>query len=218
MSRNQYTQSTLEIPGQEKLPFSNKFIRQKSQSDSLAFLFPGMGYTCDMPLLYYTTELFLDQSRDVLQLWSAPDFKGLSQAEQTQHLMEYSEALLMKGKNSGPYKQFFLVGKSLGTITMTMLFTKFPELLGETTIWFTPLINMPPVSEALLKTKGPAFVAGSDTDPTFDLEAFQQIKGQPNTSTLLVSKADHSLEIPDDSLRSVQELSRVMKALVTFLS
>ena len=218
MSRNQYTQSSLELSVQVELPFSNKYIKQKTQSDSLALLFPGMRYTCDMPLLYYTTELFLDQGRDILQLWSAPDFKSISQAEQTQQLLAYSEALLIAGKNSGSYKEFVLVGKSLGTIAMTLLITKFPELLEETTIWFTPLLNLPPVSQALLSSTGPAFVAGSDADPTFDQEAIPQIKSLPNTTTLVINKADHSLEIPGDPLSSVQVLSRVMKNLASFSS
>ena len=218
MSRNQYTLSSLEISIQKELPLSNKYIQQKTTPESLALIFPGLGYTCDMPLLYYTAELFLDQGRDILQLWSTPDFKSLSQAEQTQHLLEYSEALLIEGKNSGSYKEFVLVGKSMGTLTMTLLLTKFPELLKETTIWFTPLVNLPPVSQALLSSTGPAFVAGSDVDPTFDQNAVSQIKSMPNANTLVINDADHSLEIPGDPLSSIQVLSRVMTDLASFSS
>ena len=171
-----------------------------------------------MPLLYYTTELFLDQGRDILQLWSTPDFMSLSQSEQTQHLLEYGEALLMAGKNGGSYKEFILVGKSMGTLTMTLLLTKFPELLKETTIWFTPLVNLPPVSQALLSSTGPAFAVGSDADPTFHQEVIAQIKSLPNMTTLVINDADHSLEIPGDPLRSIQVLSRVMTDLASFSS
>lgn len=219
MSRNQYTISCLEVYAHQEIPLSNKFIKHKTPSDRLALIFPGLRYTCDMPLLYYSTELLLERGCDVLQLWidsEAPEFERISQAELTQQLLEYSEALLIAGKNGGTYNDLLLVGKSLGTLTMTLMLTNDQAFLNETTIWFTPLVNLPPVSQVMLSLSGPAFIAGGDADPTFEQEAVSQIKAKPNTTVTVLKDANHSLEIPGDPIRSLQILSRVMIDLAGF--
>ncbi len=219
MSRNQYTISCLEVYAHQEIPLSNKFIKHKTPSDRLALIFPGLRYTCDMPLLYYSTELLLERGCDVLQLWidsEAPEFERISQAELTQQLLEYSEALLIAGKNGGTYNDLLLVGKSLGTLTMTLMLTNDQAFLNETTIWFTPLVNLPPVSQVMLSLSGPAFIAGGDADPTFEQEAVSQIKAKPNTTVTVLKDANHSLEIPGDPIRSLQILSRVLIDLTGF--
>lgn len=219
MSRNQYTISCLEVYAHQEIPLSNKFIKHKTPSDRLALIFPGLRYTCDMPLLYYSTELLLERGCDVLQLWidsEAPEFEPISQAELTQQLLEYSEALLIAGKNGGTYNDLLLVGKSLGTLTMTLMLTNDQAFLNETTIWFTPLVNLPPVSQVMLSLSGPAFIAGGDADPTFEQEAVSQIKAKPNTTVTVLKDANHSLEIPGDPIRSLQILSRVLIDLTGF--
>ena len=219
MSRNQYTISCLEVYAHQEIPLSNKFIKHKTPSDRLALIFPGLRYTCDMPLLYYSTELLLERGCDVLQLWidsEAPEFERISQAELTQQLLEYSEALLIAGKNGGTYNDLLLVGKSLGTLTMTLMLTNDQAFLNETTIWFTPLVNLPPVSQVMLSLSGPAFIAGGDADPTFEQEAVSQIKAKANTTVTVLKDANHSLEIPGDPIRSLQILSRVLIDLTGF--
>jgi hypothetical protein len=221
MNRSQLTLSILEVPAHKDLPFSNKYVQQSKPADSLAIIFPGLKYTCDMPLLYYTTQLLLDQGRDIIQLWSdyrAPEFKELSQAEQTQSTLEYSSGLVAVGKDARWYKRFILVGKSMGTLTMTLLLTKFPEFRTETSIWLTPLVNLPPIQQAIDSISGRAFVAGGDADPTFDQENISLYKSNPNISVTVLRNADHSLAIPGDQLGTLQVLSRFLKDLTSFLS
>ena len=219
MSRNQYTISRLEVSVHQEIPLTNKFIKHQTPSDRLALIFPGLRYTCDMPLLYFSAKLLLERGCDVIQLWidsDTPDFQGISQAELTQQSLEYSQALLTAGKNGGAYKDLLLVGKSLGTLTMTLLLTNDQAFLNETTIWFTPLLNLPPVSQVMLSLSSPTFVAGGDADPTFEQEAVSQIKAMPNTTLTVLKDANHSLEIPGDSIRSLQNLSQVMIDLAAF--
>jgi len=221
MSRNRYSISCIEIDAHQEIPISNKFIKHKTPSNGLALIFPGLRYTCDMPLLYFSTGLLLEMGCDVLQLWidpDAPDFERISQAELTQQLLEYSKALLIAGKNGGAYSDLILVGKSLGTLTMTLLLTNEQAFLNETTIWFTPLLNLPPVSQIILSLSGPTFVVGGGADPTFEQEAVSQIKSMPNTTISVLEDANHSLEIPGDPIRSLQILSQVMTDLAGFTS
>ena len=219
MSRKPYTISCLEVNAHQEIPLTNKFIKHQTPSDRLALIFPGLHYRCDMPLLYYATKLLLEGGCDVLQLWinsEAPEFECISQAELTQQLLEYSEALLIAGKNGGAYKDLLLVGKSLGTLIMTLMLTNDQAFPNKTTIWFTPLVNLPPVSQVMLSLSGPAFIAGGDADPTFEQEAIPQIKAMPNTTLSVLKDANHSLEIPGDPIRSLQNLSQVMIDLTAF--
>lgn len=68
MSPTTYKITSLEIHGYEKRRVENKLLRREQLSEALAVILPGRGYTCDMPMLYYTTEVFLQQHKaDVLQ-------------------------------------------------------------------------------------------------------------------------------------------------------
>lgn len=221
MSKNHLNISALDVTGFNQRPVPNKFFQQPKPSGKLALVFPGLRYTCDKPLLYYSTQVLLDKGFDVLQLWAdyaTPDFQDLTQVEQSRSLFEDSNALLGAAKEASSYDLLLLEGKSMGTLTMTLLLTQDQGLLSAITIWLTPLLYLPPVSQVLKELKGPAFIAGSDADPTFDLEVLSQVMDSPNTSTLVVRDGDHSLEIPGDPHRSLQELSRVTNSLSSFLS
>jgi hypothetical protein len=46
----------------------NLFLRQTGSAKILAVEYPGLNYSCDMPLLYYPANLLLDRGADVLQV------------------------------------------------------------------------------------------------------------------------------------------------------
>ena len=96
---------------------------------------------------------------------------------------------------------------------MAFILNEDQDLSGVTTVWFTPLIHLTPVSDAILKTEAPAFVAGSRTDSTFSSGPIDQIKSISSTKTFITDHADHSLEVPGDTLKSLQILNQVMVKL-----
>jgi hypothetical protein len=200
---------------------SNKFFDQNGAAKSLALILPGLRYTCDMPLLYYTTELLLIQGFDILQLWTEsndPDFQEASQLEQAQYLLEDSRALLEASNHGESYERLFLVGKSIGTLSMTFLLNMNVDLSNVHTIWLTPLLNLEPVAQAVQNLSGPAYFAGSSSDPTFDPGIVTQIQSMPNATLDVIIDADHSLEIPGDPGKSIHALSQVMGSLTSFIS
>lgn len=221
MSRSHLELSELEVAGFKGRGVPNKFIRQPNPSGKLALILPGMGYTCDRPLLYFTSEVLLAKGFDVLQLWanySTLEFQELTQTEQSQCLAEDSRALLAAGRGANSYDIFVLGGKSIGTLSLTLLLNQEPGLSSATTFWLTPLFYLPPVVRVLKELQGPAFIAGSDADATFDLDVLSQIMETPHKSSLVVIGGDHSLEIPGNPLQSLQELSRLTESFSTFLS
>jgi predicted alpha/beta-hydrolase family hydrolase len=211
----------LEVSGFNQRKVPNKFLRQPKSPGKLALIHPGLRYNCDKPLLYFTTEALLQKGFDVIQLWAdytTPEFQDLNQTEQTSCMFEDSSALLSAGKQARSYDLLLLGGKSIGTLTMTLLLNQDQKMLSATTLWLTPLLYMPPVVQVIKQLQGPAFIAGSDADPTFDMEVVSEIIETPNISTLVVNGGDHSLEIPGDMHRSLQELSRITNSLSSFLS
>lgn len=220
MSRNRYRISSLEIASEQSGTIVNQFIQQKESSEKLGILFPGMGYSCDRPLLYYTTELLLARGYDVLQLWSnyeTTGFEQLSQTEKTIRIIGDGQALLQAGQKAGRYGQLLLCGKSLGTLTMAFIMNADQELRKATTVWFTPLIHLPPVAQAIQAIEGPAFIAGSQADDTFASGPTEEINSLPNSTTLVIDGADHSLEIPGDPLQSLVILNQVFERLSTLI-
>jgi hypothetical protein len=221
MSRDNYNNSSLEVLGSNDRSVQNTFIQQKEPSGKLALVYPGLRYSSDKPLLYFSTEILLARGFDVLQLWvnyGLPEFQGLSQAEKSIQLIEDGKALLHSGLQARTYSNLIMVGKSLGTLTMAFILgedSRLPELM---TVWFTPLIHLPPVSQVVLDLPGPAFVAGSDADPTFESGTVSQIQSMPNITAQVIEGADHSLEIPGEPLRSTQILASLMANLSDFLN
>ncbi|MEE9187853.1 MAG: hypothetical protein V3U36_00700 [Anaerolineales bacterium] len=221
MSRDKYETGSLEIPGNLGRSVKNKYYQQTGASDNLALIYPGLRYSCDKPLLYYTTKLLLERGYDVLQLranYRTPQFQDLSQADRTIQLIEDGKALLNAGRQAKSYSNLLLTGKSLGTLTMAFIFNEDRSLLNAKTIWLTPLMHLPPVSQISLELTGPAFVVGSDADPTFESEPVTKIQSMSNTTMQIIKHANHSLEIPGEPLRSLQILIQVMENMNSFLS
>jgi len=220
VSRDQFNNTTLDIPGDGAGKITNQFIQQKNASDKLAVLYPGMRYSCDRPLLYYATEILLSRGYDVLQLWSkygTADFDQLSKSEKTIQLISDGQALLKAGHQAGSYRQTLLCGKSLGTLTMAFILNQDQHLDQGVTIWFTPLIHLPPVAQAIQEIHGPAFISGSQADPTFSSGSLDRIKSNPNVTLFVADGADHSLEIPGNATQSLQILTWVMAELSAFI-
>ncbi len=221
MSRDQFNITSLEITGEKGHPVTNQFIKQQHSSEKLAVIYPGMRYTCDKPLLYFTTELLLSKGFDVLQLWSNygnKQFEQLSQAEKTIQIISDGQALLGAGRQAAAYTRVLLCGKSLGTLTMAFILNEDPDLTGLMTVWFTPLIHLPPVSESILHICSPAFVAGSMADTTFTPGPIEQIKSKSHITTFITDQADHSLEFPGDSLHSIHILDQLITKLSGFIN
>ena len=221
MSRDKFNISSLEVGKHLNRSVRNTFIQQDEPSKKIALLFPGLRYSCDKPLLHYTTEILLDRGYDVLQLWADydnPEFQGSSQAEQTVQLIEDGGALLQAGIQSSSYSELILVGKSLGTLTMAFILSEEMNIPQMKTIWLTPLFYLPPVSKIVLELTGPVFVAGSKADHTFDSTTTSQLSTKSNIIMQVIEDCDHSLEVPGDPVRSTQILSSLMANLFEFLS
>jgi hypothetical protein len=218
MISHPYEITSLEIIRPDGSAVSNRLYRQSGSPQSLAVLFPGLRYTCDKPLLHYTTLSLASLGIDVLQLWTdytQAEFASLSQAEQVLRYLEDAHSALQAAQGQQAYPLLVLVGKSIGTLTMALLLGQADSSFAQaTTIWLTPLLNLPMVALAVQSLQTRTLIAGGTGDATFDPQILQAVRSQPGLKTLVFEGANHSLEIPGDPLRSVQFLGEVVQGVL----
>src|SRR5271170_6743368 len=112
--------STLNLSGYMSKPVPNTFMKQDGETDKLAIIYPGMGYKCSMPLLYYTTQVLFAKGYDVL--WVEYDYNKdspvymLPEAKQLDSIAIDANAAYSLAFTQRKYKKVMLVGKSLGNI------------------------------------------------------------------------------------------------------
>jgi len=217
---DEYEITTLAIPDRRGEEIPNRFYRQKGQTSRLGVLFPGMRYTCDMPLLHTTTDLLLQHGADVLQLhtdYTGPEFQSASRREQFERLAADAQAGVRVGRKQRNYTDLLLAGKSIGTLAMAYLLAKGREDQAAA-IWLTPLLHQPDLVETARKHPGPSLFLASTSDQTYDPLAMRSIQEAGIAKALILEGANHSLEIPGDALHSSELLKQVTQAIDQFLA
>jgi dienelactone hydrolase len=214
-----YKITALSFTGYGAKPLANRLFRQESETSALGILLPGLLYTCDMPLLYYTTQLLAQHGADVLQLhtdYSQPDFQNASSQEQAKWFSADADAAVQAGLAQRKYKQLVLVGKSIGTLALAHLVAASPGNQAAT-IWFTPLMRQAQLMEAALAGRGPALFLAGTGDPTYLASAQDRLRSKAGAAVVLIEGANHSLEIPGDLLRSLHIMQDIFQAVDSFL-
>lgn len=193
---------------------SYTLIKQDEESNHLAIILLGLGYTTQAPLLHFTTGIFLNKGSDILHVnykYSKDEFSALSEDEFTRDILSVVGPTLERH----PYTNFTLVGKSMGTIGLVHLL-KLPSFKSARTIWLTPLLQRESVYEGLLHSNNQGIaVIGSD-DPCFIKERFEEIRNNQNVTLHLVEGANHGLELKDNILGSIDVLKDVMRIIDDF--
>lgn len=180
------------------------------ETEKLAVLLPGAGYTCDHPLLYYAREVALARGYDVLAVQYYFQAARLEfELENIPDILEDSKAILREGLQDG-YRELAVVSKSLGTIIAREL--AVDTGLPARQFYLTPVAR---AKDAMLAEPCVAVSGSADPHLTPDLRA--ALEGAENVDFNLIPDADHSLDIPGDCAESLRALMRTMGWLDAFL-
>lgn len=216
-----YAMHTLAIRGYQDTPVPHRFWRQDEQSEQLAILLPGLGYTCDMPLLYYPARLLLNLDADVLLVdytYRREDFAALSGDGQASRLFADVEAACTVGLAQRPYRQVTLIGKSLGTLAMGHLFAAVAGLPRETrAVWLTPLLRVDSLRSRIEQCGRRSLFVIGDADAHYDPALLAQVEVATGGQSVVIAGADHSMEIDGDVLQSLDAVRRIMQAMQAFV-
>lgn len=180
-------------------------------SSTLAVLFPGKNYSCELPLLYYATQSALQHHCDVLQLeYGYQSARTELQAEQLHLLVEETvEAIhLMKEK----YKQILFVSKSLGTVVAGLAVDKVEANSDIVQLILTPLDATVPYIQNTVNS-----VIYGTADDLFSKESVQAIEGLRNSEVHAVNGGSHSLEvgITSENIKVMADVAIVYEAFFT---
>lgn len=191
---------------------TTKYTLLSQDSEKLAVVLPGAGYTAQAPLLYYSTSLFVQKGYDVLHVNYSYTQEEL-QALGAEGLSQDAKAVI--NHVSPSYQSMAFCAKSLGTLALTHIIHSYEP---EFNIWLTPLLQREEVYHSLLDTPYKGFVVIGDQDPCFINDRFNNLHKINPLETLLVQGADHGLEIKGNPTESINILQDYMTKLDTFIS
>jgi predicted alpha/beta-hydrolase family hydrolase len=215
------TSTTLTIQGYRDEPVPNRFLRPEGAIDHLALLLPGYGYTLDMPLFYYAEKLLLERGWDVLRVEYAyntrPEFQTLPKSERDRWLLADTTAAWRAGLGQRAYERVVLIGKSLGTLAMGHLLTLADPPPTAGAVWLTPLLSNERLGQQISQYGGPSLFVIGTADPQFDPVVLETLQVATTGEAVVVTNADHGMDIPGDPIASVHAVERVVEALGRFL-
>ena len=182
------------------------------ENKTIACLFPGIGYTCDKPLLYYSWKLLKGLGREVVPVpYSGfpPGVKGNAEKmQQAAHMaLEQAEEILQDIEWSD-YSDILLVGKSVGTVVCAAYARR--HRLQCRQILFTPV-------EATFQFAGKESIVFHGTaDPWANTKAIEDDCHQMGIPLYETENANHSLETGDVDL-DIKNMRKTMKIVRTYI-
>lgn len=204
-----YKIQTLDIQGYDA-PVPNNYWT--IGSDVLLISLPGLGYTNDMPILFYLNELARNRGYDVLQV--NYDYRGVPRetsaekwsARMMADVLPAIDAALAKGN----YRHVILAGKSIGTRVMaTLLARGFDKATAY--IWLTPLFVAEPVKQAAMN-HSPSVAVFGDADyavANVDLSSI----AKAGVRIIVQPEGDHGMMVPGNAPQAISDLANAMKEL-----
>ena len=182
----------------------------------LAVIFPGIGYTADKPLLYYSRKIAAKYDYDIMIM----EYTGVPSRVKgdKKRMKEFFESAFeqsmkaLSGVDMAACSDVLFVGKSIGTVIAAKIAAESPVQDRIRLILYTPLEDTfsYPIKEAVAFTGGDDPWVGREKSPVLGLCEKYRI---PCT---LVPNANHSLE-SGDAFADMEELYKVMKETEQFI-
>ncbi|WP_242982133.1 alpha/beta hydrolase [Clostridium sp. LS] len=185
----------------------------KQNSNVLVVLLPGIGYSLDRPLLDYSKKLALQLGYDVLPIKYGFQIAGkkLDRENELKYIIQESMGIFKIAMNDD-YKKVIFISKSIGTIVHACLCNKV-KTLEIKNIYLTPInetLNYGIEEDSLIIT--------GTMDPLINKETVKEIKKIKDVSVIQIENGDHSLNIKNDVLSSIEVLCKVIEAEKKYLN
>jgi hypothetical protein len=212
----------MEIFKSENLSFSApsgsinaSLISTEKSKDDLAVVLPGAGYTCKMPLLYYSIDALLLKGYRVLAVEKiyADDIKWRN-LETREAAFKYVEddtiELFAQISKRFSNQVKVLLGRSLGTYQMACVLEN-KIVTPKQVVWQTPSLyeKWPVINNC--GVSGFGIIGTLDTRYETAMPYFPKDK-------IVIEGADHAMEAPGNIVRSIQILGQVIQATDDWLA
>ena len=180
----------------------------------IAVCFPGIGYHCDKPLLYYSRsiacELGYQNYRNISYTYNAGNIRG-----NDEKIKEAYEALFSQTKAEladiiwSDYDDILFISKSIGTIISTSFAEEY-GLKRARHILYTPL------KQTYLFAPNHAIGFIGTADPWSDIDEIIQLSNANHIPLTVYDGCNHSLEC-NDVMKNIENLNDVMQRTMDFI-
>lgn len=211
----------LNIPTSNGPSLANQFWPAEHPINWLAILLPGLNYTHDMPLMFFTRRLLMRRGIDVLNLSPnirSDTFQNASPEAQLEWLKADVISGLGVGLSQGNYQGVIIAGKSIGTLSIAGALDQAEALLPTIPLWITPLLKWEAVTDAAMRAGGPQLFLCGNADPTFVPNALEEILAEkPLAKAFIAPGANHNLENEGDERDTFIGIFQGMAFMADFL-
>ena len=182
----------------------------KEEKRGIAVLLPGIGYTCDKPLLYYSGKLARSLGWDVLPVpYGGFPSKVRGDRERMKQSAEIALAQtedMLREIDWTQYGQILLIAKSVGTVAATAYASA--HNLPCRHILFTP------VEDTFAVQIQHAVAFHGTADPWAETDRIKSLCAAARIPLYITENANHSLETGDIEvdIRSLETVMRQVKA------
>ena len=180
-----------------------------------AVIFPGMGYTKDRPLLYYTGKLAREKGYDLVHIdypkieWSKEKLKDGAFLLKTLEECLVSTDDQMKTLSDISSHEVLFISKSIGTVVAAAYDSK--NGINGRHIWFSPLEMI----DSYVRDESGILFYGDD-DPFADYKKIELIARDKKLETYRIQGGNHSLET-GDVLRDIRNCAGIMERVEEML-
>lgn len=178
----------------------------------IAVLFPGIGYTCDKPLLYYAGKIALANGYEIIKVEYSDFPSGIKRNEEK--MEEAFQCGLRQAEDIlsqicwEEYEDILFISKSIGTV-ISAAFAREHQLKVKN-ILFTPL------RQTFLFADKESIVFHGTADPWADTTDITEGCKKLNLPFVLTEKGNHSLET-GEILKDLENLEKVMTRVNEFI-
>ena len=181
------------------------------EKKKLAVLFPGIGYTCDKPLLYYSSKIAVKLGFEVIPVpyRNFPvGVKGNAEKMQQSFLLALDQAKgILKRIDWDGYEDIVFASKSIGTVVSSCYAKE--NNLHVRSILFTP------VEETFQFATLPAIAFHGTADPWADTGRIEAACKEAGILLFLTKQANHSLETGDIQ-KDIEIMAETMERVERF--
>ena len=213
--------SSLTIKGYNETSVPNTFFRQHEEAEYGVIVLPGLGYTAQMPLLFYGVELMASLKADVLTVdyaYNQRDFMALNEKERVHRVFNDVQPAYHALLGQRPYGKLVFMGKSLGTLAMGHILTVEAVPAPAHAVWLTPILRNATLRDQIKKYGGRSLFISGTADPHYDAGYMKEVQKATNGHVMLIDEADHTLNIKGDLNRTIHELGNIIDNIKAFIT
>ena len=183
----------------------------------LAVFFPGIGYTNDKPLMYYTRKLALEEGYEILPA----DYTGFPEKvradrermKESIRIADLKSREILQKVDLSAFESLLFVSKSIGTVVSARLASEAKASGRIRQVLYTPLEEAFsfPIKDAIV------FTGSADPWTGKEQSRIPMLCRERKIPCTVISGANHSLEC-GDAMEDIRNLYSVMQATANYIT